>query len=202
MSDEQKRAAYDQYGAASQQQGFDPNGFSAGAGGFGGFSGGFGSNPFGGGGPGGPQADLFETLFGGFGGGGSARAGGRSAGPSRGEDLEASINLSFVEACKGTAKSVNTTPIIDCHTCEGSGLKKGQKRSTCHTCKGTGTQTFVISSGFHMAGTCPTCHGTGSVVPKGAQCEPCDGLGKVKERKSVNVDVPSGTCPRDDFRPP
>ena len=190
MGDEKKRAAYDQYGSASQQAGFDPNAFAGrgpfGAGGFGGFQDfaqAFGSNARG-------QADLFETIFGSaFGGGGRPRA---SSSPSQGEDLESSLNLSFVDACKGTSRTVNVTPIVDCHTCSGTGLKKGSHRSACGTCGGTGTRTFVIDSGFQMASTCNTCQGTGTVVPKGSQCGSCDGMGKVKERKTVEVKVPSG----------
>ena len=87
---------------------------------------------------------------------------------------------------------MNVTPIVDCRTCEGSGLKAGATRQTCRTCHGSGTQTFVINSGFQMASTCSTCQGTGSTVPPGAHCGSCDGMGKVKERKTVTVDVPSG----------
>ncbi|KAF9514823.1 hypothetical protein BS47DRAFT_1450782 [Hydnum rufescens UP504] len=177
LGDEKKRAAYDQYGSASQQAGFDPNAFAGrgpfGAGGFGGFQDfaqAFGGNPRG-------QADLFETIFGSC---------------VWGEDLESSLNLSFVDACKGATRTVNVTPIVDCHTCAGTGLKKGSQLSTCGTCGGTGTRTFVIDSGFQMASTCNTCHGTGTVVPKGAHCGSCDGMGKVKERKTVEVKVPSG----------
>src|ERR1700747_2512752 len=61
LKDEKKKAAFDQYGAASQQPGFDPDAFArnpfAGAGGFG--------SAFG---RGGGQSDLFDQLFGAMGG--------------------------------------------------------------------------------------------------------------------------------------
>ncbi len=67
LGDDKKRATYDQYGAASQQQGFDPNAFG-------------GRNPFGGS----ANANVFETIFGThFGGGGRPRA----SQVARGEDL-------------------------------------------------------------------------------------------------------------------
>ena len=191
LKDEKKRAAYDQYGSAAQQPGFDPNAFSRG---FGGGAGGFHnfqdlSSLFGGRGgrPGGSQADLFETLFGAFGG----------AGPSarqnmRGSDLEASIGISFMEAAKGTSRTVNISPIVNCSPCSGTGLKKGAKRSTCTSCGGSGQRTFVLDTGFQMASTCPSCQGTGSTIPRGSQCGDCGGVGQVRTKKSVKVDIPAG----------
>ncbi|GJE87744.1 DnaJ protein [Phanerochaete sordida] len=190
LKDDKKRAAYDQYGSAAQQPGFDPNAF---AGGFGGAAGGFHfedlSSLFGGGRTGarGSQADLFDQLFGGaFGGGPSARQN------MRGSDVEASVGVSFMEACKGTSRTVSIHPIVNCSTCSGTGLKPGAKRSTCGTCGGSGTRTFVLDSGFQMASTCPSCHGTGSTVPRGSQCGDCAGVGQVKTKKTVKVDIPAG----------
>ncbi|KAJ7169537.1 DnaJ protein [Mycena filopes] len=135
LKDDSKRQMYDQYGATSQEAGFDPNAFS----GFGGgnFSG-FGGFPFGKGG-----SDIFSELH------------------PEGAILEVSIRITFLEACKGTSRKVNITPVVECPPCSGSGLKPGAKRSTCAACKGSGTRTFVIDSGFQMASTCNTCSGTG-----------------------------------------
>lgn len=194
LSDDKKRATYDRYGAASQQEGFDPDAFTNSRGPFG--AGGFGFQDFGSAftsSGGRSQADLFETLFGSAFGGRGGRA--RSSGfheTYRGDDIEASVGVSFLEACKGVKRSVTVTPVMDCKTCSGSGLKSGAKRSTCSSCGGSGTRTFVIESGFQMASTCPTCQGNGTTVPRGSQCGDCSGLGKVKIRKSVPVDIPPG----------
>ncbi|KAF8489590.1 DnaJ protein [Gautieria morchelliformis] len=189
LSDDKKRAAYDQYGAASQQEGFNPDGFAQnGRGPFG--AGGFGFQDFAfGAGGGRTQADLFETLF------GLGGRGGRSRGQTenyRGDDIDASVTINFLEACKGARRSINVNPVLDCKTCLGSGLKYGAKRSTCASCGGTGTRTFVIESGFQMASTCSACQGVGTTVPRGSQCVDCSGLGKVRVRKTVQVDIPPG----------
>ncbi|WWC66246.1 chaperone DnaJ [Kwoniella pini CBS 10737] len=195
LSDDSKRQAYDRYGSASTQEGFDPNGFASGAGGFGGFQG------FGGGfgGPGG-NADLFEQLFGSafgagarqggspFGGGGG---GGARSRPVRGDDLEASISLNFLEACTGSAKKITITPVVDCKPCSGSGLKAGEKKKQCSTCRGTGQQTFQVQ-GMYMASTCQACGGAGETIPRGSRCGECDGVGKIKEKKSIDVEIPAG----------
>lgn len=53
-------------------------------------------------------------------------------------------------------------------------------------------RTHIIDSGFQMASTCSTCQGTGTTVPPGSQCNSCAGLGQVRTRKSVKVDIPAG----------
>ena len=45
-----------------------------------------------------------------------------------------------------------------------------------------------------MASTCPTCQGVGTVIPRGHHCGECDGIGKVRGRKSIKVDIPAGQC--------
>jgi molecular chaperone DnaJ len=111
---------------------------------------------------------------------------------ARGSDLEVPLRVSFLEACKGTTRKVNITPVINCDPCSGSGMKPGAKRTTCSTCKGSGTRTFVIDSGFQMASTCQTCSGTGSTVPRNAECSHCGGMGKVRSKKTVQVNIPAG----------
>ncbi|KIJ21519.1 hypothetical protein PAXINDRAFT_65314 [Paxillus involutus ATCC 200175] len=191
LKDDKKRAAYDQYGSASQQPGFDPNAFArnpfgGAAGGFGGFN--YAGEAFGGGSA---QGDLFSQLFGGAFGGRARSAAGFSQ-SSKGADIEARVSVAFMDACKGTIRSVNVNPISTCSTCSGTGLKRGAKRVTCSACHGTGTRTFVIDSGFQMASTCGTCFGTGSTIPRGSQCDSCGGQGHVRSKKTVSVDIPPG----------
>ena len=184
LKDEKKRAAFDQYGAASQTPGFDPNSF-AGAGGFGGFAhsgefSGFQFHAQGG--------DLFERLFESFGGGRS-----RPSTNGRGDDIETSLTISFLEACKGTKKKVTITPVADCTTCSATGLKEGVQRKACLACGGSGTRTFVLDGGFHMASTCNECAGSGNTVPHGGECPTCRGVGKVRTKETITVDIPVGT---------
>ncbi|KAH7923983.1 hypothetical protein BV22DRAFT_1113052 [Leucogyrophana mollusca] len=186
LKDDKKRAAYDQYGAASQQPGFDPNAFArnpfGGGGGFSGFKD-F-SEAFGGS----TQGDLFSQLFG-------NAFGGRTSGFSqntKGANIEAHISVTFMDACKGTTRSLNVNPIAACSSCSGTGLRRGAKRSSCSSCHGTGTRTFVLDSGFQMASTCGTCLGSGSTIPRGSQCVDCSGQGHVRTKKTVNVDIPPG----------
>ncbi|ERS98918.1 chaperone DnaJ [Sporothrix schenckii ATCC 58251] len=213
LSDAKKREQYDMFGAA----GFDPTGDPSGAGGAHPY--GPGANPFGGGGNpfhsggggfgGGFGAnfnfeDLFQAFAGGAAGGrraGGGGGGGSSAGQGRnpfqqevlvGDNIEVQANISFLEAARGVTKTITITPLVTCHTCTGSGLKKGTKRSSCPSCNGTGTRVHFVQGGFQMASTCGTCGGTGTAVPRGGECRTCSGDGAVRERQTISVDIPGG----------
>lgn len=198
LTDPQKKAAWDQFGAAAFDQSAGPG---PGPGSHGGdpFAGA--GNPFGGAGgfgAGGFGADFnFEDLFRGFTGGRRGRAGG-SRNPFEqqeilvGDTIEVQTNISFMEAAKGTSKTINITPLTTCKTCTGSGLKPGTKRSECKSCGGTGTRVHFMSGGFQMASTCGACGGQGVTIPKNGECRTCNGNGVVRERKSLNVDIPGG----------
>lgn len=194
LSDDKKRADFDRFGSASQQPGFDSDAYaratsSFGGAGFGDFFGG-GAGGFGGG-AGGPGPDIFESLFGAFGGGRAGAAGPRQATP-RGDDIEINLSIPFIDAAKGASRTVAISPVVDCHTCKGDGMKEGMKKTTCASCGGTGTRTFTIQSGFQMASTCAACGGSGSVAPPGSNCGTCAGVGKVRERRTVEVMIPPG----------
>lgn len=190
LSDPKKKEQYDQFGAT----GFDPSGGAgaAGADPFGGAG-----NPFAGGFGGGFN---FEDIFSAFAGGqqgpfGSRR--GRSSNPFQqeilvGDNIEVQAGISFMEAAKGTSKTVTITPLVQCGTCTGSGMKPGIQKSSCKSCNGTGTRVHFMQGGFQMASTCGTCEGTGLTIPRGSECKACSGNGVVRERKTITIDIPAG----------
>ena len=140
MSDEKKRAQYDQFGHAA----FDGAAGAGGAGGFGGFDfSGFG-------GAGGGMEDIFDMFFGG---GGRSR-GGRQAGPQRGSDLRFDMEITFEEAAFGVEREINLTRDEQCPKCKGSGAEPGSKVETCPECHGTGQVSFTQNT---MFGRCVTC---------------------------------------------
>ncbi|KND01086.1 chaperone DnaJ [Spizellomyces punctatus DAOM BR117] len=197
LSDDQKRANYDQFGHSAFTGGEGPTGaggFGGGFGGFNGFGGGAGGGPFGGGGSfHGNAQDIFEQLFtGGFGGmPGMGGMGGRGGFDAVGRNIKTSMNVSFMDAAKGTTKPITFTSIVKCKPCTGSGMKAGHKPQRCNVCGGAGQVSFV-RGGFHMASTCQACGGTGVRIPADAKCGTCDGVGRVKEKRTVEVKVPPG----------
>lgn len=179
LSDDQKKARYDQFGHA----GVDPN-YGAGGGGFGG---GFGDDI--------DLGDIFSSFFGGgFGGGGFG--GGRRANPNaprRGEDLQTSVAISFEEAAKGCKRKVDLNRVETCSECNGSGAAKGTSASTCPECHGTGQVTAQQRTPFGMIQTqkaCPRCGGKGQIIDN--PCQKCRGKGRVQHRVSMDIDIPAG----------
>lgn len=175
LSDEQKRAAYDQYG----HDGVDPS--RGGGAGFGGGAGGF-SDIFG---------DVFGDIFGGAGGGG----GGRRA--RRGSDLQYNLELSLEEAVAGVDKQIRIRTLVGCGTCKGSGAKPGSSPTTCSTCNGQG-QVRMQQGFFSVQQTCPRCHGQGRMISD--PCGDCSGQGRVDEPKTLSVKVPAGVDTGDRIR--
>lgn len=184
LSDDQKRARYDQYGHA---------GVSGGAGGFGGFSGGagFGVN----------LDEALRTFMDAFGGGNSGRSsgfgifddffGGNHGTHSgvEGDDLRYDAEISFEEAAFGTTKEVSYSALASCEECHGEGSRKGSSRVSCQTCHGTG-QVARSQGFFSISQTCPTCSGYGQVVKD--PCTKCQGKGRYKKKKKLSIKIPAG----------
>ena len=170
LSDDQKRAAYDQYGPDGA------NGFG-GQGGFGGFDGGAG---FGG----------FEDIFSSFFGGGATR---NPNAPRQGDDLQYRVNLSFEEAIFGAEKEVHYNREATCKTCSGSGAKPGTSPVTCGRCHGQGVINVDTQTPLGMMRrqvTCDVCHGTGQEIKD--PCQTCHGTGHEKQSHKVSVKIPAG----------
>ena len=170
LSDDQKRAAYDQYGPDGA------NGFG-GQGGFGGFDGGAG---FGG----------FEDIFSSFFGGGATRS---PNAPRQGDDLQYRVNLSFEEAIFGAEKEVHYNREATCKTCSGSGAKPGTSPVTCGRCHGQGVINVDTQTPLGMMRrqvTCDVCHGTGQEIKE--PCQTCHGTGHEKQSHKVSVKIPAG----------
>lgn len=111
LSDEKKRALYDQYGFDGLREGFDPAAYEAyrrahAGGGFGGGGGFDPSDFFGGGGGHGVPIDLSE-LLGGLGGRGFGGQHRRPAGPRKGQDVEAVLRIDMRDAVLGAERELS-----------------------------------------------------------------------------------------------
>lgn len=135
LSDEQKRAAYDQFGHAGVEAGA---GASA-------------------------SADPFNTIFGDIFGEvfGGRRGGGHQS--RRGANLSYRLDLDFTQAIFGADVRITIPRTVACSTCSGSGARPGTGLSTCGRCGGAG-QTQVRQGIFSIRQTCGACGGEGRVV--------------------------------------
>ena len=173
LSDSSKRQRYDQFGHA----GVDP---SYGAGQYGG-NGGF-SEEF-------DLGSIFESFFGGgFGGNAS-----RQNAPQRGENLRASVILSFEEAAFACEKEISVSRVESCTHCSGTGAAAGTSADPCQTCGGSGqvrqTQRTVLGV-VSTTAACSVCGGSGRVIK--TPCQPCRGSGNVRKNRKITVKLPAG----------
>ena len=165
LSDPEKRAQYDRFGAAA---------FDGQAGGFD-FSGGF--------------EDIFSGIFGDFfgqtrGGGGRGRSRAR-----RGDDLRYNLDLGFEEAAFGCEKTIAVPRMATCESCDGDGAKPGTKPKTCTGCRGSGQVRFQQGF-FSIAKTCGQCSGQGTIIAD--PCPKCQGQGVVRRTQNLSVKIPAG----------
>ncbi|WLR49895.1 molecular chaperone DnaJ [Bacillus tianshenii] len=167
LSDDQKRAQYDQFGHTDPNQGF--GGFGGGGADFGGFG------------------DIFDMFFGG---------GGRRRDPNaprQGADLQYTMSLEFEEAAFGKETDIQIPREEECGTCDGSGAKPGTTPETCPHCNGAGQMNVEQNTPFGKIvnrRVCHHCNGTGKYVRE--KCPTCGGDGKVQKRKKIHVKIPAG----------
>ncbi len=168
LSDDQKRARYDQYG----HQAFEGGGFGGG-----------GMNmddifsQFG---------DIFGGAFGGGGGGFSGFGGGFGGGQRRvkGSNLRIRVKLTLEEIANGVEKKIKV---------KRKKQAAGVTYKTCSTCNGAGQVTKIqntILGRMQTSAPCPTCGGAGQMIdkrPSGA-----DGQGLVVEEETVSINIPAG----------
>ena len=175
LSDEQKRAQYDQHGAAGEQasgfSGFDYSDFMSDIGGFG-FD----------------FDNIFESFF-----------GGRQAGASRarrrqrGSDLRYDMEIELEDAAFGASKSIEIPRLEECGKCVGTGAESKSDIVSCNECDGKGVTTRTQRTPFGLfstTATCRKCRGEGKYVKNG--CSQCGGKGVVRKTRDIEVKVPEG----------
>jgi molecular chaperone DnaJ len=105
LSDNQKKARYDQFGSAEGGGGFGW--------GFNGFD--FGDINV---------EDIFSSVFGNMGGFGGGRRQTRDEG---GEDVQKEVQISFAESFSGVKKEIHFDKMTHCESCNGHGTKDGKR---------------------------------------------------------------------------
>ena len=179
LSDPSKKERYDQFGHAGVDPNYGGGGFNGGAGGF---------NPFG------DMGDIFENLFGGgFGGGFSSSGRSRANAPRRGQDIDTTVTIEFMEACSGIKRDIKVSRLEKCPDCNGTGASAGSTPQTCPDCNGAGQVKVGQRTPFGVISSqkvCPKCSGKGKIISN--PCSKCGGNGRVRTSKNLSVDIPAG----------
>jgi len=182
LSDDKKRAEYDEARTLFASGG----GFGGGYGGPGGFGGGatydfsdvFGADE-------GGLGDILGNIFSRGRGGGGRRA----QAPRRGQDVESEITLGFNEALDGVTVPLRLASDAACDSCKGTGARAGTVPRVCPTCQGSG-QTTRNAGGFAFAEPCTACAGRGLIVDD--PCTTCRGSGRGVSTRTVQARIPAG----------
>ncbi len=170
LSDNKKRAAYDQYGHS-----FEDN--------TSGFSSEFTSSS--------DFSDIFGDVF------GDIFGVKKKTSSVKGSDIFYEVNLTLDDAVKGVSKEIKIYVMQKCSVCRGSGSRPGTKRNICSVCKGTGN--LRTRQGFFtVQQTCPSCRGLCYVINN--PCYVCRGQGIEKTFKKLNIKIPSGVNHGDRIR--
>jgi len=183
LSDDTKRAKYDQFGSGFENMAGGAGGYQQG--GFGGFdfsgfqNGGGGDFDFG------NLNDIFSDFFtGGMGG---------QTGQRRGRDISTEMQISFSDSILGVTRKILIKKTSKCSVCSGTGAKPGTTMQKCKTCNGQGQVREVrrtILGNIQSAKICDYCTGTGE-VPK-EFCSNCKGVGVLRREEEITIQIPSG----------
>jgi len=175
LSDDDKRAQYDQLGHAGFDQRYTAEDIFRGAD----FDSIFRDLGFGF-----DLGDMFNFFFGGR--GFRERA-------ARGRDLAYSIEVTLEEAADGGEKDLRIERTEKCDVCMGSGAAPNTSPRKCPRCNGGGriqSTTRNAFGTFVQVTTCPTCRGKGKIVD--TPCPKCRGSGLAEKERRITVKIPPG----------
>ncbi|XP_002982287.2 uncharacterized protein LOC9660898 [Selaginella moellendorffii] len=165
LSDDEKRAIYDQFG----EDGLKGGGPT------------FTDSPF----------DIFDSFFGGRSGFGRRRGTDNWSGV-QGNDLSYDLSLDFKEAVFGVEKQFDIWHLESCEACSGTGARS-KSRKKCRVCGGMGEVMRTQETAFGMfsqVSTCTNCGGEGEVISD--HCRKCGGKGGIRAKKTIKLSVPCG----------
>lgn len=177
LSNNDKKARYDQFGHEGMRGGFGGQGFTDINDIFSHFS-----DIFGG-------SSIFDDFFG----GGQRKRSQRRGTGKPGSDLRVTLNLTLEEIAAGVTKKIKIKKLVECDACNGNGAEGGSSKTTCPVCYGAGEVKQVSRSVFGQfvnITICSNCGGEGSVIDH--PCRKCRGDGRVKDEVTIKIDVPAG----------
>ena len=143
----------------------------------------------------GDLGDIFGDLGDVFGRGRATRR----TGPLQGQDIEAAMEIDFLDAVRGFQTALALQRPVACESCHGAGTKSRTAPTTCPECGGTGSKSMVQGP-LQFRQSCPRCMGTGQLP--GDPCAACGGTGRVLRQETIRVNIPPGAEPGKRIRVP
>lgn len=174
LSDEEKRAQYDQLGHAGFDQRYTTEDIFRGTDFdsiFRDLGGGFGFR------------DIFSMFFG----------EGLRERVVGGRDLAYELSITLEEAANGAERDIELRRTERCDVCGGSGAAPHTSAKQCPRCNGAGRIQSTTRNGFGLfvrVIPCPTCGGRGRIIDK--PCPNCRGSGITERERKITVRIPPG----------
>ncbi|CAN7000802.1 unnamed protein product [Brassica rapa subsp. trilocularis] len=187
LSDEEKRSAYDRFGEAGLDGNFNASQDAS-----------QGVDPF----------DLYSAFFGGgsdgfFGEMGDSGGMGFDFMNKRSMDLDIryDMRLSFEESVFGVKREIDVSYLATCDGCGGTGAKSSKDVKQCSNCGGKGRVMDTQRTPFGImsqVSTCSKCGGDGRIITD--KCRMCNGNGRLRSSKKMDLVVPPGVSDRATMR--
>lgn len=109
--------------------------------------------------------------------------------PQRGHDVIHDVSITLQEAYSGVKKDVGYYHAFACNDCNHQGYKNKTDIVTCTQCKGTG-QVRYQQGFFSVAQACYSCQGQGYTIKN--PCPTCKGQSRKQEYERFTVNIPAG----------
>lgn len=103
------------------------------------------------------------------------------------------VTLELGDVVFGAHRDIEVDTAVLCETCQGSCCQPGTSPVTCDICGGSGhvqRQVRSLLGNVITTQPCGTCEGYGTTIPY--PCGSCAGQGRVRSRRTVSLDIPSG----------
>lgn len=134
----------------------------------------------------GPRAATFSELFSDV----FQQAAQEATAPSRGQDVESDLHISFRAAVRGADVALSVTRQERCGACAGRG-RVTRPASVCPACSGSGSRRWARG---HLVFTkaCDVCGGPGRVDAE--TCRTCSGIGTASRTEVITLSIPAGVA--------
>ena len=99
------------------------------------------------------------------------------------------MSITLRDAYLGVKKEISYDTLVSCTSCSGTGSENKDGIGSCGSCRGSGR--IRASQGFFtVERTCPACGGSGQVITD--PCRECNGEGRQRKNKNIEVSIPAG----------
>jgi len=105
--------------------------------------------------------------------------------------IDIAAELSFLDPCSDSEKSISYVKKVVCDVCSGSGAKSF-KPGNCSSCKGAGRVKQNFGGIIQAMRVCNACQGKGRHVD--ISCNKCNG-GLVDQQTDIKINIPAGVMP-------